>query len=214
MMGDRDFRSIIKNAVSSIGRELELDIDASDHKTIHAQEASQCIRRSYYDRTDPVEIERRGFNELLSGLLRKLDYGSKPAEYQTGDSKLRCQADMIVDDSVLLFRSAPGDMDNPLATDLLYLNACLWIYDKPDGMIVYITNDRKETTFSLARDRGMFEEVVRRSKVLTDLLDSKKTPIVEPSPECSSCQYYERCYVKRTNTKQLSLAKMFGMEKS
>ncbi|RNJ77628.1 MAG: hypothetical protein D9C04_04525 [Nitrosopumilus sp. B06] len=213
MMGDRDFRSIIKNAIGSISRELNTEIDAADTKTIHIQEATQCMRRSYYDRTDSMEIERRGFNELLSGLLRKLEYGSKPIEYATGDSKLIGQADMVVDDSVLLFRSASGEMENPLAGDILYLNACLWIYDKTDGMIIYITNNRKETTFSLTRDKKMFEEVIRRSKVLGEMLEKKRTPIIEPSPECSECQYYERCFVKRTNTKQLSIAKMFGMEK-
>lgn len=212
-MGDRDFRSIIKNAVGAIGREIKTDIDSADTKTIHLQEATQCMRRSYYDRTDYMEIERRGFNELLSGLLRKLEYGSEPKEYATGDSRIIGQADMVVDDSVLLFRSSPGDMENPLAGDILYLNACLWIYDKTDGMIVYITNDRKETTFSLTRDKKMFEEVIRRSKVLGDMLEKKRIPIIEPSPECSDCQYYERCFVKRKNTKQLSLAKMFGMEK-
>ena len=72
MMGDRDFRSIVKNAVDSIGRELEIEIDAKDIKTIHLKEVVHCLRRSYYDRIDSKEVERRGFNDLLSGLLRKL----------------------------------------------------------------------------------------------------------------------------------------------
>ncbi len=78
MMGDRDYRSIIKNAVDSIGRELEVEIDADDFKTINLLEVVQCLRRSYYDRTDSKEIDRRGFNDLLRGLLRKLEYGSEP----------------------------------------------------------------------------------------------------------------------------------------
>jgi CRISPR-associated exonuclease Cas4 len=66
MMGDRDYRSVIKNAVDSIGRELEIEIDAKDIKTIHLKEVVQCLRRSYYDRIDSKEVERRGFNDLLS----------------------------------------------------------------------------------------------------------------------------------------------------
>ena len=66
MMGDRDFRTIIQSALSSIGKELQLDIDSENIQTIHLQEVVQCLRRSYFDRIDPVEIERRGFNELLS----------------------------------------------------------------------------------------------------------------------------------------------------
>ena len=211
MMGDRDFRSIIQNAIGSIGQELEIEIDSKDIQTIHLKEVVQCLRRSFYDRIEPKEIERRGFNELLSGLLRKLQYGSEPKNFAIEDIKLKGQADMMVDDLILLFRSALDELENPQANDVLYLNACLWIYDKEDGIIVYITGDRKETTFSLTRNKKMFEELIRRVKVLNDLLKEEKTPILEPSTECSYCQYYERCFTKKKNTKQISLGEMLGM---
>ena len=89
MMGDRDFRNIVKNAVNSIGKELEMDIDPKDIHTIHLMEAIQCLRRSYYDRTDPQEVDKRGFNDLLSGLLRRLEYGSKPKEFVIDNIKLK-----------------------------------------------------------------------------------------------------------------------------
>ena len=212
-MGDRDFQSIIQSAIGSIGKELEIEVDSKDIQTIHLHEVVRCLRRSYYDRIDPNEIERRGFNELLSGLLRKLQYGSEPKEFAIENIKLRGQVDMIVDDSILLFRSAIEELESPQANDILYLNACMWIYDKVDGMIVYITGDRKETSFSLARNKKMFEEVIRRVRVLNDLLKEQKTPILEPSSECSDCQYYERCFMKKRFTKQISLEKMFGLSK-
>ena len=211
-MGDRDYRTTIQNAIGSIGKELEIQIDSKDIQTIHLQEVVQCLRRSYYDRIEPNEIERRGFNELLSGLLRKLEYGSEPKEFAIDDIKLKGQVDMLVDDSILLFRSATADeLESPQANDILYLNACMWIYDKIEGAIVYITGDRKETTFSLTRDKKMFEEVIRRVRVLNDLLKEQKTPILEPSSECSNCQYYERCFIKRKNTKQMSLGDILGI---
>jgi CRISPR-associated exonuclease Cas4 len=210
MMGDRDFRSIVENALDSIGKELEIDVDSADIQTIHLHEVVQCLRRSYYDRIDPQEIQRRGFNELLSGLLRKLQYGSEPKEFDIEDIKLKGQVDMLVDDSIFLFRGASTELENPHANDVLYLNACMWIYDKPDGIIVYITGDKKETTFSISRNKKMFEEVIRRVRVLNDLLKEQKTPILEPSTECSECQYFERCFMKKKNTKQLDLAEMLG----
>ena len=213
MMGDRDFRSIIQNAIGSIGKELEIDIDSKDIQTIHLQEVVQCLRRSYYDRIEPKEIERRGFNDLLSGLLRKLQYGSDPKEFPIDSINLRGQADMIVDDSILLFRAATKELESPQANDVLYLNACMWIYDKSDGVIIYITGDRNETTFSITRNKKMFEEIIRRIKVLNDLLKEQKTPILEPSTDCSDCQYFERCFMKKVNTKQLSLAEMLGLGK-
>ena len=210
-MGDRDYRKIIQSAVGSIGKELEIQIDSKDIQTIHLHEVVQCLRRSYYDRVDPQEIEQRGFNELLSGLLRKLEYGSEPKEFAVEDIKLKGQVDMVVDDTILLFRPASTELENPLANDVLYLNACMWIYDKDDGIVVYISGDRKETTFSLTRNKKMFEEIIRRVRVLNDLLKEQKLPILEPSTECSECQYYERCYMKKKNSKQVSLAEMLGM---
>ncbi len=211
-MGDRDFRSIIHNAISSMGRELEIEIDSKDIQTIHLQEVTQCLRRSYYDRIDPNEIERRGFNDLLSGLLRKLQYGSEPKEFAIDDIKLKGQVDMVVDDSILLFRSVLGELENPQANDVLFLNACMWIYDKVDGAIVYVTGDKKEITFSLTRNKKMFEEVIRRVRVLNNLLKEQKTPILEPSSDCSDCQYFERCFMKKKNAKQISLMGIFGKD--
>jgi len=212
MMGDRDFRSIVQNAISSIGKELEINIDSADIQTIHLQEVVQCLRRSYYDRIDPQEIERNGFNDLLSGLLRKLQYGSEPKEFTLDDIKLRGQVDMLIDDSILLFRGAANELESPQANDVLFLNACMWIYDKSDGIIIYLTGDRKESTFSISRNKKMFEEVIRRVRVLNDLLKEQKTPILEPSTECSECQYFERCFMKRKNTKQLDLAEMLRFD--
>ena len=213
MMGDRDFRNITHNAIRSIGNELEIDIDSKDIQTIHLQEVTQCLRRSYYDRIDPNEIERRGFNELLSGLLRKLQYGTEPKEFAMDEIKLKAQVDMITDDSILLFRSAIYELENPQANDILYLNACMWIYDKVDGVIVYITGDKREITFSLTRNKKMFEEIIRRVRVLNDLLKEQKTPILEPSSDCSGCQYYERCFMKKKTSKQISLMGILGKEK-
>lgn len=212
-MGDRDFRSIVKNAVDSIGRELEIEIDVKDIKTIHLKEVVQCLRRSYYDRVDPKEVERRGFNDLLSGMLRKLQYGSNPKEFAIDDIKLRGQADMMVDDSIILFRPTNTNLETPLANDLLYLNACMWIYDKTDGIIIYITGNKEEIMFSLTRDKKMFEEVIRRVRVLSDLLKEQKTPILEPSNDCTDCQYYQRCFITKKNTKQVSLSEMLGLSK-
>ena len=213
MMGDRDYQSIIQNAIGSIGKELEIEINSKDIQTIHLKEVVQCLRRSYYDRIEPNEIERRGFNELLSGLLRKLQYGSEPKEFALDDIKLKGQVDMMLDDSILLFRSTSEELENPHASDILYLNACMWIYDKNDGIIIYIAGDKKETTFSLTRNKKMFEEIIRRVRVLNDLLKEQKVPILEPSTECSDCQYFERCFMKRKNAKELSLAEMLGMGK-
>lgn len=211
MMGDRDFRGLIRGALDSIGRELDAKVDASDSKTVHLHEVTRCMRRSYYDRADPLDAERGGFNELLGGLLQKLGYGTEPAEYDMGGTTLRARADMIADDAVILFRSSSEVLQDPRAEDLLYLNACLWIYGKSDGVIVYVAGDRKEASFSATRDKKIFEETARRVRVYADLLAGSKVPILEPSDQCSGCQYYQRCYMKERVGRAVTLKELVGM---
>ncbi len=211
MMGDRDFRTVITAAVDSIGRELDVKIDAGDVKTIHLHEVVRCLRRSYYDRTDPMDVKRGGFNELLSGLLQKYGYGSEPKDFEVDGIRLRGRADMIVDDAIVLFRSADALPEDPKAGDVLFLNACLWIYNKFDGVIVYISGDRREASFSVTRNNKVFEETIRRVRVLNDLLEQKKVPILEPATECERCQYYERCFMKEKVGKSFNLKEMIGM---
>ena len=213
MLGDRDYRQLIKKAIDSIGHEIQPKIDPNDIKTIHLHEVVQCLRRSYFDRVEPKQIERRGFNDLVSGLLRSMKYGSKSGEFKMEDIGLNGQADMIVDDAVIIFRSANGLPENPIARDLLYLNSCLWIFDKMDGILIYITGDRQETSFTLSRSKKMFEEVARRIRIFNNLLKEKKVPILEPSDECSNCQYYEKCYLPQKISQSISLSQLVGFNK-
>ena len=89
----------------------------------------------------------------------------------------------------------------------------MWIFKKDEGIVVYLTPDGKEESFSLSKENKMFEELVRRVRVLKDLLEEKKVPILEPSIECSSCQYYERCFVKQKIGKEIKIEEMFGLSK-
>jgi CRISPR-associated exonuclease Cas4 len=204
MMGDRDYRSVIKNAIESVGRELEYRYKKDDISKIHASEVTGCLRRSYYDRVDEIERDRTSFSDLIGGMFRQLEYGAQPKEFSLEDISLEAQADLIVDDLVMVFRSTSEFPENPPAKDLLYINACMYAYDKVDGVIIYITGDGKEVSFSVTKDKKMFEETIRRVRVLNDLLKEKKTPILETSTECSGCQYYERCYVKKKAGKTIN----------
>jgi len=213
VLGDRDYRHLVKNAIDSIGREIEPKIDPNDIKTIHLHEVVRCLRRSYFDRVEPKEVDRRGFTDLVSGLLRNMKYGSKSGEFKMEDIGINGQADMIVDDAVIIFRSANRLPENPIASDLLYLNTCLWIFDKMDGILIYITSERQETSFSLSRNKKMFQEIARRIRIFNNLLKEKKVPILEPSDECSNCQYYEKCYLPQKTSQSISLGQLVGFNK-
>tara|TARA_B100000929_G_C15337659_1_gene362994 strand:- start:146 stop:565 length:420 start_codon:yes stop_codon:yes gene_type:complete len=130
--------------------------------------------------------------------------------YDAGDVKLKAQADMIVRDVVMIFRSIDKFPESPMPADILYLNACMWMFDKIEGVIIYITRDGKEDSFVVNRNQKMFEEVIRRTKIFYDLLTKKKIPVIEPSMECLNCQYYARCFQKKKEGKAISIGSLFG----
>ena len=213
MMGDRDFRTVIKNSIESVGKELDYKIDLENVNKIHVNEVTKCMRRSYYDRTDPAEPERTRFSDLLGGMFRKLDYGSIPATYDLKNGiSLEAQSDMIADDVVMIFRSVSEFPEDPFAKDILYLNACLWIYNKVDGIIFYIDGVGNEASFALTKDKKMFEELVRRVQTFRTLVNEKKVPQVEPSTECSTCQYYERCFGKKKRNERDLVQQILGKD--
>ena len=216
-VGDRDYKQIVRDAIESIGEDIEFKIDAKDISTIYLQETVKCLRRSFYDRTDPLETEQTQFNKVLGGLFRKMKSQSSIGNYDMdGGLALKGQVDMIKDDVVLIFRSIDKFPENPMPVDLLYVNSCMWMFEKIEGVIVYITPDGKEDSFVTNRNQKMFEEVIRRTKVFHDLLekniaDSKaKPPIIEPSLDCLDCQYYERCYIKKKTGKTITISSLFG----
>ena len=211
-MGDRDYRGVITGVVEGINRDLKPKIDPKNNKTIHLYEIVRCLRRSYFDRISPKDPEATGFSSLIGGLFRKMPYGSTQGEFAIDEIKLKGQADMIVDEIVIIFRVVNTLPENPLSSDVLYLNACLWIFSKNEGIIVYLTGDGKEVSFSIIKEKKMFEESIRRVRVLSSLLGEKKVPILEPSPECNTCQYYEECYIKKKKSTSISIDSLFGLK--
>ena len=210
-IGDRDYKQIVRDAIDSIGEDVELKIDAQDPNAIYLDEVAKCLRRSYYDRKDPLRTEQTQFNKVLGGLFRKMKSHSTMGKYDMdGGLALSGQVDMIRDDVVMIFRSVKHYPENPLPADILYLNACMWIFEKLEGIITYITADGKEESFVTNRNQKMFEEVIRRTKVFHDLLKENKVPILEPSQDCIDCQYYERCFIKKKQGKQITISSLFG----
>ena len=217
VVGDRDYKQIVRDAIDSIGEDAQLKFDTKDPNIIYLHEATKCLRRSFYDRTEPLETEQTQFNKVLGGLFRKMKSFATIGKYDmTGGLTLKAQVDMIKDDVILIFRSVNRYPENPLPADILYVNACMWIFNKIEGVIVYITPDGREESFVTNKNQKMFEEVVRRTKVFHDLLERRNTdpkakpPIIEPSEDCIDCQYYERCYIRKKEGKQITLSSLFG----
>jgi len=217
VVGDRDYKQIVREAIDSIGEDAQLKFDTKNPNIIYLHEATKCLRRSFYDRTEPLETEQTQFNKVLGGLFRKMKSQATIGKYEMDNGlALKGQVDMIKDDVVMIFRSVNRYPENPLPADILYVNACMWMFDKIEGVVVYITPDGKEESFVTNKNQKMFEEVIRRTKVFHDLIERRNTdpkakpPIIEPSMDCLDCQYYERCYIRKKEGKQITLSSLFG----
>ncbi len=217
VVGDRDYKQIVREAIDSIGEDAQLKFDTKDPNIIYLHEVTKCLRRSFYDRTEPLETEQTQFNKVLGGLFRKMKSKATIGKYEMdGGLALKGQVDMIEDDVVMIFRAVNRYPENPLPADILFVNACMWMFDKIEGVVVYITPDGKEESFVTNKNQKMFEEVIRRTKVFHDLIERRNTdpkakpPIIEPSIDCLDCQYYERCYIRKKEGKQITISSLFG----
>lgn len=210
-MGDRDYRRIITDVIEHLSHDIKPETE-KDNKIIHFSEVTRCLRRSYFDRVDPLEQKGLRFSDLFRELIRKMPYGSVQGEFSLDSIKLKIYADMIVDDVVIIFRPVPKPPESLIASDVLYLNACLWILKKTDGIVLYIAENGDEISFSMIRDNKMFEESIRRVKILNSLLEEKKIPVIEPSLECNACQYYEKCYLKEKKPVSFSIESLLGFK--
>ena len=119
-------------------------------------------------------------------------------EYKVENMSLEVNADMIMSDEFVVGLEVVQILPEvPHPRHLLYLNACLFAFNKDEGFLIYMTPEGKTVEFSLTKSNKMFEEIVRRARVLSTLLKDGKVPIVEPSELCLNCKYYERCYARK-----------------
>lgn len=213
MLGDRNLREIIEKTFDRLYQDLSIKIDRSNPDRIHAMEASTCTRLAYYDRRDPLPIDNTTKMSILLANGMRSTMNNVRGEYKVDGLALQVDADMVIaDEFVLRFEVVPSLPEVPHPRHMLYLNACLFALGKQDGMLIYMTGDGESVEFSITRNNKMFEEIVRRARVLHTLLKENKVPIVEPSELCLNCKYYSRCYA-REKVKEGSgdlLADLFG----
>lgn len=216
MLGDRNLKDVILRTMDDIYRDLDSQIDKTNNRRITVKEIVTCLRKSYYDRKNPVLPSiREKVSTIIGNGMRKAIKNGATAEYSL-DSELSLvgHADTIVDDIVVKFEIVEKLPKTPNPKDLLGLNATMWIFEKMEGIIVYMTNAGKSVEYAFTKDKQMFEETVRRGRVFSTLLKEEKTPILEPSEICQTCPYYERCYIQEKKYSNLTIERLLGFKKS
>jgi CRISPR-associated exonuclease Cas4 len=217
MLGGRDLRETIEKTFDKLYEDLSIKIDKANPDRIHAIEAAGCTRLAYYERRDPLPPDSTSkTSTLLKNGMRRA-FAESRAEYKVDSLALEVNADMILaGEYVLRFEVVPELPEVPHPRHLLYLNASLFAFKKDEGFLIYIAPDGKTVEFSLTKNNKMFEEIIRRARVLSTLLKEVKIPIVEPSELCVSCRYYERCYATKKFKDEQSgdlIAELFGKRK-
>ena len=216
MLGERDVKKMIEKTFDKIYANIGQISSKNDPDIIHVLEASRCTRLSYYERKDPVSTQ--GSIAKISILLKdgiRRSFSNIDGEYKVDNLTLHATADAIIDDQyVARFELVTKLPEVPHPRDLLYLNACLFVFNKNDGVLIYMTPDGQSLDFFVTKNNRMFEDVVRRARILSTLLKECKVPIIEPCDLCLSCKYYERCYYRERKTANFSLESLFGRGKS
>jgi CRISPR-associated exonuclease Cas4 len=198
MLGGKNLREIIENAIDDIYKDLSVKIDKADPDRIHAIEASGCTRFAYYERKDSLPSDNATKVASLLGNGMRHSLGDAYGEYKIDTLALEVNVDVILaNEFVIRFEIVSTLPEVPHPQHMLYLNACLFAFNKYEGFLIYMTAEGKTVEFSVTKNNKMFEEIVRRAKVLSTLLKENRVPIVEPSERCITCKYFERCYARK-----------------
>ena len=215
MIGDRDVRKMIEKTFDKIYDSIDQVPRNDDPDVIHVLEACRCTRLSYYERKDSVSTPRTisKVSILIKDSVRR-SFNNVEGEYKVDNLSVQGTADTIIDNQfVVRFELVAQLPDTPHPRDLLYLNACLFIFNKIDGVIIYMTPEGHTSEFFITKNNKMFEDVIRRARILSTLLKESKIPMIEPCDLCLNCKYYERCYYRERKTSNFSLDALFGLGK-
>lgn len=189
---------MIENTIDDIYKNLSIKIDKTNPDRIHAIEASNCTRFAYYERKDSLPSDNAAKISSLLGNGVRHSLSNVHGEYKIDSLALEVDADMIMaNEFIVIFEIVPALPEVPHPQHMLYLNACLFALNKDEGLLIYVTEDGKMVEFSVTKNSRMFEEIVRRARVLSTLLKENRVPIVEPSNICTTCKYFERCYARK-----------------
>ena len=97
-------------------------------------------------------------------------------EYKVDTLALEVNADMIMaNEFIVRFEIVPSLPEVPHPQHMLYLNACLFAFNKDEGFLIYVTEEGKMVEFSVTKNNRMFEETIRRARVLSCIAKRKQS---------------------------------------
>ncbi len=174
------------------------DINLNGREEFHLNDLSSCMRYTYYNKIDPIDdkiVEKLLNIKFNTNTISNSSYHI----YKIDTLVIYAHVDDIFDDVVVKVEFINNIPDNPLPRDIIYINACLFILKKFTGMLVYLDMNKNVRYFFITKNERMFDELIRRGKILKTLLEEKRAPVMEISSDCLKCKYYGRCYNRENN---------------
>jgi len=168
----------------------------SDETKVTVDEVSGCIRASFLDRTSPSESTHK---QKMSKIMQKsaLSIMEKPMDgvLDAGSGvKLVGRAERVEEDVAMVFKTVDKLPEMPYPEHFIQLNSYLYMFDKPEGVVVYFDKEGNEMEFQVPKSERLLNETKRRARILNTLLKSNVAPAIEPSERCLSCPHNEKCY--------------------
>ncbi len=163
---------------------------------VSVDEVSGCLRSSYYERKNPSE---RTHKQMISKIMQKsaLSVMEKPQEGQLdagSNIKIVGRAERVEDEVAMVFRAVDELPEMPYPEHFIQLNAYLYMFNKPEGVIVYFDREGNEMEFQVPKNNKLLNETKRRARILNTLLKNNIVPMIEPSEKCLECPHNEKCF--------------------
>lgn len=168
----------------------------ADESKVTVDEVSSCIRASYFDRKDPLP---RTHKQMMSKIMQKsaLSIMEKPlvGKLDAGSGvNLVGRAERVEEDVAMIFKTVDELPEMPYPEHFIQLNSYLYMFNKPEGVVVYFDKDGNEMEFQVPKSERLLGETKRRARILNTLLKNNIPPAIEPSERCVECPYNEKCY--------------------
>jgi len=189
-------------------RELRINV-------IHVSEVSQCLRKSYFNRTksiiiSDIQILLNSIGDAIHKMFQQyMTSKGWSAEFEISmslkDFQLVGHVDLYnpLENVIIEIKTINGIPNEPYTSHVLQANTYGFMARVKNIFIAYIDRARgRIKVFKINRDKQMFKEVMRRAKLLHKSLKSKQPPSPEPSPLCNLCPWRSICKVINYGKKQ------------
>ena len=178
--------------------------------TIHVTDLTGCIRKSYYIKKHGFPLNEKMAFWLLFGAVVHDMLTPIIAEYLNGEREVRtvyeyqgveiqATADVLADDVVVELKTCNKLPYNPYSSHIEQINAYMHIFDKPKGLIIYISRTQLGVRiFDYYGDWQLFQYTLDKAKVLKNALDNdipppSNLPLAERKLYCKECPFKTLC---------------------